>query len=184
MTPQEIKQLHKDAALEAFDGAIKEKLPAILSTERASIVSDVVTQLRALREVYGRDMTGLSETQKKAFAEVAQHVLRGKFDIDVKANEALIEEQDNRGGYLVSREIADAILRIAASVGTILNQATHWDMKSDELAIPNYTGTFLTGNFLGVDAPGSVTGLVFGQTQRIVKKWQPRLGGGADPLGG
>ena len=45
-------------------------------------------------------------------------------------------------------------------------------MKTDELAVPNYTGSFLTGAFLGVDAPGTVTGITFGQSQLIVKKWQ------------
>jgi HK97 family phage major capsid protein len=53
-----------------------------------------------------------------------------------------------------------------------MNQATKWDMSSDSLSIPNYTGSFLTGAFLGVDAPGTVTGLTFGQAQLIIKKWQ------------
>lgn len=156
----------------AFDEVMKEKLVPIIGAEVASSVQTTVANLKLQRETYGKDMTGLSEKAKKDFAVVAQSALRGKFNLDTKANEALIEEQDNRGGYLVSREIADAILRIAASVGTVLNQATKWDMTSDELAIPNYTGTFLTGAFLGVDAPGTVTGLTFGQTQLIVKKWQ------------
>src|SRR5258708_37001047 len=107
-------------------------------------------------------MTGLSAKIKKDFVTVAQSAMTGRFNVDVKANEALIEEQDNRGGYLVSREIADAIMRIAASVGTIMNQCQKWEMTTDELAIPNYTGAFLTGAYLGVDAPGSVTGLTFG----------------------
>ena len=84
----------------------------------------------------------------------------------------MIEEQDNRGGYLVSREVADAIMRIAASVGTIMNQAAKWDMTTDELGVPNYTGSFLKGAYLGVDAPGAVTGLTFGQAQLVAKKWQ------------
>lgn len=156
----------------AFDEVMKERLPALLSEERAATVSQVVEKLQTQRAVFGKDMTGLSEAAKKDFVKVAHAVLRGSFNIDTKANEALIEEQDNRGGYLVSREIADAILRIAASVGTIMNQAAKWDMTSDELGVPNYTGAFLTGAFLGVDAPGSVTGLTFGQAQLIVKKWQ------------
>src|SRR5439155_11371032 len=103
--------------------------------------------------------------------EIAKAVAtRGMFNIDTKANEALIEEQDNRGGYLVSREIADAIMRIAASVGTIMSQAAKWSMTTDELSVPNYTGAFLKGAYLGVDAPGAVTGLTFGQAQLIAKK--------------
>ena len=118
-------------------------------------------------------MTGLSEKMKKDFVTVAQAAIKGmSFNIDTKANEALIEEQDNRGGYLVSREIADAIVRIAASVGTIMSQAAKWSLTSDELAVPNYTGSFLKGAYLGVDAPGTVTGITFGQAQLIAKKWQ------------
>ena len=68
-------------------------------------------------------------------------------------------DQDNRGGYLVSQEVADAIMRIAASVGTVISQASHWTMTKDELAIPNYTGSFLTGSFVGIDQAGTIQGL-------------------------
>jgi HK97 family phage major capsid protein len=170
---EEILKLHKEAAIEAYESTVKERLIPLIGEESAKQVTEIVQKLQLQRQVYGKDMTGLSESQKKSFAKVAQALLsNGKTVIDTKANEALIEEQDGRGGYLVTREIADAILRIAASVGTIMGQATKWDMTSDELAVPNYTGAFLTGAFLGVDAPGTVTGLAFGQTQLIVKKWQ------------
>jgi HK97 family phage major capsid protein len=172
MNKEEILKLHKEAAVQAYEETVKERIIPLIGEESAKQVHDIVQKLQLQRQVHGKDMTGLSDSAKKDFAQVAQAALRGKFDIDTKANEALIEEQDNRGGYLVSREIADAILRIAASVGTIMNQATRWDMSSDELAVPNYTGAFLTGAFLGVDAPGTVTGLTFGQSQLIVKKWQ------------
>lgn len=172
MTPDQIKQLHKDAALEAFEGAMKEKLVPMIGEESARQVQKIVNDMRLERATYGKDRTGLSEKMKKDFVQVAKEASLGRFTMDTKANEALIEEQDNRGGYLVSREIADAIMRIAASVGTIMNQAAKWTMTSDELAVPNYTGSFLKGAYLGVDAPGSVTGLTFGQAQLIAKKWQ------------
>ena len=169
MKPEEIKKMH----VTAFDEVMKEKLVPIIGQETASQVAKIVEKLQVQRQVYGKDMTGLSEKAKKDFVEVAKAALmRGAVQIDTKANEALIEEQDNRGGYLVSREIADAIVRIAASVGTIMSQAAKWDMTSDELAVPNYTGSFLKGAYLGVDAPGSVTGIAFGQAQLIAKKWQ------------
>jgi HK97 family phage major capsid protein len=110
------------------------------------------------------------DSQKSLFADTVRAATG--YAISTKANEALIEEQDNRGGYLVQREIADAIMRIAASVGTILSQAAKWEMKGDQLAVPNYTGSFLKGGYIGVDAPGPVTGITFGQAQLIVKKWQ------------
>src|SRR6202040_2376573 len=112
----------------------------------------------------------LDQKQKGLFVDTVRSAVG--FNVNEKANEALIEEQDNRGGYLVSREIADAIMRIAASVGTIMSQAAKWEMKTDELAVPNYTGSFLTGAYLGVDAPGPVTGITFGQPNLIAKKWQ------------
>ncbi len=135
---------------------------------------EIVAGMKLDQYVHGKDISGLSEKQKLGLCEVARHVA-SKAPLDaakVKANEALIEEQDNRGGYLVSREVADAILRIAASVGTIMSQAMKWDMKTDELGVPNYVGSFLTGAYLGVDVAGTVTGLTFGQAVLIAKKWQ------------
>lgn len=169
-TKEDIKAMH----ITAFDEVMKEKLVPIIGQEVAQSVQKMVETLKLQRQLTGgKDMTGLSEKTKKDFVSVAQAAIKGpSFNIDTKANEALIEEQDNRGGYLVSREIADAIARIAASVGTIMSQAAKWEMKTDELAVPNYTGSFLRGAYLGVDAPGTVTGLTFGQASLIAKKWQ------------
>src|SRR5690242_11789117 len=168
MNKEEIKQLH----ITAFDEVMQEKLVPLIGQEVAANVQKTVATLKLQRETFGKDMTGLSEKTKKDFVEIAKMAARGQFNIETKANEALIEEQDNRGGYLVSREIADAIMRIAASVGTIMSQAAKWTMTGDELAVPNYTGSFLKGAYLGVDTAGSVTGLTFGQAQLIAKKWQ------------
>jgi|GEM_PF-844884 len=168
MEPKDVKAV----IATAFDEVMKEKLVPFIGQEVAASVQKTVATLRLQRETLGADLTGLSEKMKKDFVQVAHHVAQKSFTIDTKANEALIEEQDNRGGYLVSREIADAIMRIAASVGTIMSQAAKWQMTSDELAVPNYTGSFLKGAYLGVDAPGVVTGVTFGQAQLIVKKWQ------------
>jgi HK97 family phage major capsid protein len=83
---------------------------------------------------------------------------------------------------LVEAEVASAILRIAASVGTIMKQCQQWPMKTDELGIPNYTGSFLTGSYVGVDLPGTVTGLTFGQAVLIARKWQLAFTVGNDLL--
>ncbi|HEX3721243.1 MAG TPA: phage major capsid protein [Nitrolancea sp.] len=165
---KDIKEMH----VTAFDEVMKEKLVPIIGQETASAVQKAVAGLRAERAVFGVDKTGLSEKTKKDFVEIARAAVTKSFIVDTKANEALIEEQDNRGGYLVSREIADAIVRIAASVGTIMSQAAKWEMSSDELAVPNYTGAFLKGAYLGTDVAGAVTGIAFGQAQLIAKKWQ------------
>jgi HK97 family phage major capsid protein len=143
-----------------------------------------VERMQIERFVRGRDVSGLGDEQKKAFAKQVQSVFRGDREgaLKVKANEALIGEQDNRGGYLVEAEVASAILRIAASVGTIMKQCQQWPMKTDELGIPNYTGSFLTGSYVGVDLPGTVTGLTFGQAVLIARKWQLAFTVGNDLL--
>lgn len=140
----------------------------------AKTARQVVDAMLAERAIKGTDISGLSDAQKKDFAAQVKAVYGGEksMAVRVKANEALIEEQDNRGGYLVQPEVAAAILRIAASVGTIMRQAQKWPMKTDELGIPNYTGSFLTGAYVGVDLPGSVTGLTFGQAVLVARKWQ------------
>jgi HK97 family phage major capsid protein len=171
MDLKEIKDLHA----KAFDEVMTEKLAPAIGEIATQVARQTVEKMREERNVFGADRTGLSKKQKMDFFEVAKALNSTKgtsFAIDTKANEALIEEQDNRGGYLVSREIADAIMRIAASVGTIMNVCQKWDMNTDELAVPNFTGSFLKGAYLGVDAPGPVTGLTFGQAQLIAKKWQ------------
>jgi HK97 family phage major capsid protein len=157
-----------------------------------------VERMTVERSIFGSDRTGLTSEQKKDFAAQiiasyrgdrrgSMRILETKTGSTIdglvtKANEALIEDQDNRGGYLVQPEIAAAILRIAASVGTIMKQAQKWPMKSDELGIPNYTGSFLTGSYVGVDLPGTVTGLTFGQAVLIARKWQLAFTVGNDLL--
>jgi HK97 family phage major capsid protein len=169
----------------------KDLLPKV-DEHSAKTAKQIVDRMLAERYVRGRDITGLDDEAKKSFAKQVQAVFRGnragallvkEFDgLSTKANEALIEEQDNRGGYLVEPEVASAILRIAASVGTIMRQCQQWPMRTDELGIPNYTGSFLTGSYVGVDLPGTVTGLTFGQAVLIARKWQLAFTVGNDLL--
>lgn len=172
MNEQDIAKLDKMVAdsLDAFAKRLEPQMGEIAVAK----IKEMVESLKAQRFMEGgKDITRLSDKQKKDFVQVAQMAVGMKFEAGViKANEALIEEQDNRGGYLVAREVSDAILRIAASVGTVMSQAMKWPMKTDELGVPNYTGAFLTGAYLGVDLPGVVTGLTFGQAVLIAKKWQ------------
>ena len=161
----------KAAMAAAFDEIMEARLKSVVSGIATNEVRSIVEQLRKERSLFGNDRTGLTDKQKKDFAEAARAIAL-KMNIDTKANEALIEEQDNRGGYLVSKDIANAILRIAATVGITMSQAQKWDLKTDELGIPNYTGSFLEGEYLGVDAAGTPTALTFGQALLIAKKWQ------------
>src|SRR3982074_1875176 len=148
-----------DMHVAAYNEVVKNQLIPLIGTETANQVKQIVEKMDLQRKTTGYDMTGLTKKMKTDFVEIVKATVFKDFSIDTKANEALIEEQDNRGGYLVSREIADAIMRIAASVGTIMSQAAKWEMTTDELGVPNYTGSFLTGAYLGVDAAGAVSGL-------------------------
>lgn len=150
------------------DEAIEKNLADAVGPMVAKETRNVVEKMRLERSLFGSDISGLTEDQKKDFASTVKNVAFGK----MKANEALIEETDPRGGYLVSTEVANAIVRIAATVGLAMSQVTKWPMKTDQLEIPAYTGSFLEGEYLGLDAAGSVTGITFKQATLIIKKWQ------------
>ena len=154
-----------------LDEKFQKELEPLIGEISAKKAREIVEAIK-LSSLTGKDITGLSEKTKKDFVNVVQASAGLLSKVDLKANEALIEEQDSRGGYLVSREVGDAIMRIAASVGTIMSQTMKWPLKTDELGIPNYTGAFLTGAYLGVDVAGVVQGLTFGQAVLIAKKWQ------------
>lgn len=150
------------------DQVMEEKLAKAIDPLVAAQVKAVVEKMRIERTLTGKDY--LNEEQKKAFVTQCKEIANGEYR--VKANEGLIEQQDNRGGYLVAPEVANAIVRIAASVGVAMSQCMKWPMKSDELDIPAYRGSFLSGEYLGVDAAGSVTALTFSQAKLVVKRWQ------------
>ena len=190
---QEIKEFIESPEFQttvqkSFNEALKSELAPVVGVQVAEKMKDFVERMRIDRVVSGKDASGLTENQKKDFVVAAKAVVFGlgiskeNSAVSTKANEAFIEEQDNRGGFLVSTEVAAAILRIAASVGTVMSQAQKWDMKTDELGIPNYTGAYLTGSYLGVDVAGVVTGMQFGQAVLVVKKWQLAFAIGNDLL--
>jgi HK97 family phage major capsid protein len=150
------------------DVVMKQRLSEIVGPMVAEQVSGIVKELKAQRALFNQDITGLDDEQKKSFVETVK-IAAG---FRTKANEALLIEQDSRGGYLVSKEVARAILRIAASVGLVLSQATKWPMSTDELGVPSYTGAFLEGEYLGVDEQGTLSKITFSNANLIVKKWQ------------
>jgi HK97 family phage major capsid protein len=167
MDPKVLEQI-KSGLQTVVDEAMEKKLGEAISPIVAAETRRLVNELKLERALYGKDKTGLSDDQKSKLVETVK-AASGLFK--TKANE-LIGEQDNAGGYLVSKEVEAAILRIAASVGLVMSQAQKWPMGTDEKGIPNYTGAFLEGEFLGVNAAGTNTGINFGQANLIAKKWQ------------
>ncbi len=158
------KQLEQSFT-DIVDKTMKDGIEKHIGPMVAASVAEQVKSLR-LRELTGE--TKISVEAKEKFVAA----VRASVGMKTKANEALIIEQDSRGGYLVPVEIASEILRIAASVGIVMSQATKWPMGSDELDIPSYRGSFLTGDYLGVDTAGTATGITFSSARLIAKQWQ------------
>jgi HK97 family phage major capsid protein len=179
MDPKDLKTF-EDKLVSAVDAVLEEKLARTISPVVASETKKIVEQLRLERMLYGHDRSGLSDEQKTEFVRAAKAIANGT--LRAKANEELIEEQDSRGGFLVSVDVANAIQRIAASVGLVLSQAQKWSMKTDELDIPAYTGAFLEGEYLGANAAGALTAIAFDQARLIAKKWQLAFAVGNDLL--
>ena len=178
----EIKKEELEALEASFKKVVDESFEAkareIVGPMAAAEVRSTVEKMRLDRHLFGKDVTGLSLEQKADFAQGIKAIAFGQ---KVKTS-ALIEEQDSNGGYLVAAEMANAILRIAASVGLVMSQSTKWPMKSDELDIPGYSGSFLTGAYLGVDTAGSITGIAFNMARLLAKKWQLAFAVGNDLL--
>lgn len=160
----------QEAIRSDIDKVLEDKLKSVVGSEAAASARKVVEEMRLERQLAGYDRTGLSDAEKKEFAEAVRAVaFPGRA---VKANEEIISEVDSRGGYLIPVEVANAIERVARSVGLVLSQAQRWPMGSDQLDIPAYTGSALTGAYLGVNAAGSQTGITFNVARLIAHKWQ------------
>jgi len=177
MNEEFLKQLEGSLS-KTVDEVMEKRLNESVGPMVAGEVKKIVSQMRMDKAMTGKDITGLDDEQKTNFVGMVKAVM----GIKTKANEALISEQDDRGGYLVPVEVADAIVRIAASVGLVMGQAQEWPMGTDEKDIPAYTGSFLEGEYLGVDASGSVTALNFAQARLLAKKWQVAFVMGNDLL--
>lgn len=162
-TDEQLKTITDRLAI-AFDGVMEEKLKNVLGPMVAAETKAIVEKMRVERALYGKDRSGLTDTEKMEFAKGVKSALYG-----TKAHNA---DQDYAGGYLIPKEVASAILRIAASVGLVTSQAQQWPMGTNELGIPRYTGSFLEGEWLGYEQEGTDTSINFGSANLITKRWQ------------
>lgn len=162
----------------AVDEGIAEQLKTVVGAEVSDAVKKTVEAIRIENKIFGYDRTGLNQEQKKNVVGI----LKAVAGYSQKANEAVIAEIDSRGGYLMPVEVADAIVRVTRSVGLVAGLAQQWTMTSNQLSIPAYVGAALEGEFLGVDAAGSVTALTFKEALLIAKKWQLAFAVGNDLL--
>jgi HK97 family phage major capsid protein len=166
METETLEEIKKSIA-SVVDESMEKNLAKAVGPMVAAETKRIVEELRLEKSIFGKDKTGLSDEQKISFAGIVQKAAGFK----TKANE-LLSETDGVGGYLIPVEVEAAILRIAASVGIVLSQAQKWPMGTDEKQIPAYAGSFLEGEYLGLNAAGNNTAITFGQAVLLIKKWQ------------
>lgn len=163
MTPEQLAAL-KGEFKSIVDTAVADSIKDIAGKEVADQVSRIVKKMRADRALYGVDKSGIDDETKLAFVKDIRAIVRGE-----KA--ALLSNSDASGGFLVPNEVHAGIMRIAASVGLVARDATHFPMGSDQLDVPRYTGSDLEGAYLGEDVEGSETSMTFGDARLLAKTW-------------
>lgn len=170
MNEDKIKTLFREELKGVVDEAIEKSIKEVAGNEVASQVKKIVSQLRAERAMYGVDSSGLSDETKLALAQDLKHLVRGDLDSG-KQKAALLINSDSAGGYLVPEEIYAGIMRVAASAGLIVRDAMKFPMSSDSLDVPRYTGSDLTGAYLGEDSDGTETTVTFGDAKLKAEAW-------------
>jgi HK97 family phage major capsid protein len=147
-----------------IDEAIKKNLAEIVGKEVSDKVQGIVSKMRLDRAFTGRDASGLDDETKAQFAKDIRSIARGE-----KA--AYLENSDQTGGYLVPKDVYAGIIRIAATTGLIARDARRWEMNSDELEIPRYTGAVMQGDYLGEDSEANETQNDLGVARLYAKTW-------------
>lgn len=155
----------------AVNDVIESRLKEVIAPEIAEAARKLVEEMRLEKAVYGYDRSGLSDKEKGSLALLMKAAGAGT-RVSVKSGEELIAEVDSRGGYLLPVEVAGAIERIAYSVGLALSQCKRWPMSSDQLDVPAYDGSVLTGAYLGLNAAGDITAVTFKDARLITATWQ------------
>ncbi len=184
MNEEQIKELTAQLTTEfekSVDTYMESKLADSLGEKAAAEVKKAVEKMRIDSALSGKDITGLSSDDKTDFANTVKEVASGTYRAKAAS---MISEVDSMGGYLLPKDVAAAILRISESVGIVMSQAQKWSFNGNELGIPAYTGSVLTGEYLGVDAVGTNTAESIGLEQETIvkKKWQLPFALGNDLL--
>ena len=108
MNDTELKKLAEMLSESSFT-MLQEKLVPVIGEVAAAKSREIVQQMIAQKAVYGHDITNLSPKMKKDFVRACSFIANDlpeslRAEITTKANEALVVDQDNRGGYLVTQK--------------------------------------------------------------------------------
>jgi len=162
----EVKLL--EAIKSSVNEVLEKDLKSVVGEHAAKTARNIVEQMAVERAQWGYDRSCMTKDQKIGFTEGVKALM----GLRTKANEELIADIDSRGGYLLPTEVASAIQRISFSVGVAYAGVTKWTMTTETLAIPAYTGSALTGAYLGVNTVGALTSVTFKEALLISKTWQ------------
>lgn len=170
MDETKIKELFRTELKTIVDEAIEKNIAEVAGKEVSAQVKSIVAKMRVERSVFGSDSSGLTDEVKLAFAQDLKALVNGKLQNGV-VKAAILENADEAGGYLVPQELYDGIMRVAASAGIIARDAMKFPMGSDSLDVPRYTGSDLTGEYVGEDSDGSESTVTFGDAKLLAKTW-------------
>jgi HK97 family phage major capsid protein len=170
MKEDQIKEMFRTELKSVVDESIAENIKEIAGKEVSDQVKSIVAKMRLERSLYGQDSSGLSDEVKLAFAQDLKALVSGKLASGV-TKAAILENADEAGGYLVPDELYQGIMRVAASAGIVARDAMKFPMSSDSLDVPRYTGSDLTGEYVGEDSDGSETSVTFGDAKLLAKTW-------------
>lgn len=149
-----------EAAKNAAEEAVKAQMEG--AVQRAA---DLAVQ----RAMTGKDITGLSQEAKMKFVTDVKTIISE----GTRAKSLIDSYQDNLGGVLLPVETANAILRLTESVGIVAAQATKIPMAGvDQIIVPRYTGSVLSGGYVGQGIVGTSESITFGDATLKKFTWQ------------
>lgn len=172
MTFEQIEKMLGDNVKEIVDNGMKEAIAPVLeksedAQKRLESVERSVLALRASRQLFGTDVSGLSKEAKEEFAQ--------KF-IDAMEGKAFSADNAADGGLLIPSETYAGIFRIAQTVGLCAKFATRFPMNGvSELIVPRYTGASLQGTYVGEGTGTSSSSVSFGDATLRTRTWQVML---------
>lgn len=169
-----------EAVREAVAKSIDARLPTALKevvepmiADRIASATEKAADLAAQRVATGKDITGLSSEKKMKFVEQVKNLVIGN-------QKSLIDGYtDAGGGVLLPVETAAGIMRLVESVGIVAAQATKIPMSGvEQIIVPRYTGSVLSGGYVGAGATRSSESVTFGDATLKKHTWMTifRLG--------
>ena len=141
---------------------IEENIKSIVGKEVDRAASKMSAQLATQRQLFGRDVTGLSNEQKLEFAE--------KF-IGLRQKAQFLEDSES-GGMLVPDEVYGAIMRLSESYGLVTKFGTRIPMgAAATVTVPRDTSAELTGAYLDENSEGTESDIDMESAVLSAKQW-------------